>query len=109
MPLFLEGVSTHQKSLGNQKEEIFINYVGNKDKCLKWNNAYFNKNQLDLANKEKYKQLGYVKEEQKQLKHVSKFKNVDDILENLDIKRIEKPKAQNIEYTQEELLAMLKN
>ena len=73
-----------------------INYVGNKEKCLKWNNAYFNKNQLDLANKEKYKQLGYVKEEPKQLEYVSEFKSVDDILENLEIKRIEKPKVHNI-------------
>ena len=34
VPLFLEGISTHQNSLGNQKEEILINYVGNKEKCL---------------------------------------------------------------------------
>lgn len=109
VPLFLEGISTHQNSLLNQKEEILINYIGNKEKCLKWNNAYFNKNKLDLANKEKYKQLGYIKKEPKQLEYVSEFKNVDDILENLVIKRYKKPKVQNIEYTQEELLRMLKN
>ena len=95
--------------MGNQKEEILINYVGNKEKCLKWNNAYFNKNKSDLANKEKYKQLGYVTEEPKQLESVSEFKSINNILENLEIKRIEKPKLQNIEYTQEELLAILKN
>lgn len=106
VPLFLEGIATHQNSLGNQKEEILINYVGNKEKCLKWNNAYFNKNQIDLANKEKYKQLGYVKEEPKQLEHASEFKSVDDILENLEIKRIEKPNKTGIEYTQEQLLKM---
>ena len=109
VPLFLEGIATHQNSLGSKKEELIINYIGNKEKCLKWNNAYFNKNQLDLCNKEKYKQLGYVTEEPKQLECVSEFKNVDDILENLDIKRQEKQKVQNIEYTQEELLEMLKN
>ncbi len=109
VPLFLEGIATHQNSLGNQKEEIMINYVGNKEKCIKWNNAYYNKNQIDMINKEKYKQLGYVTEEPKQLEYVSEFKGVDDILENLEIKRIEKPKVNHIEYTQEQLLAMLKN
>lgn len=106
VPLFLEGIATHQNSLGNQKEEIIINYVGNKEKCLKWNNAYYNKNQIDMVNKEKYKQLGYVTEETKQLEYVNDFKNVEDILESLEIKRIEKPIKTRIEYTQEQLLKM---
>ena len=106
VPLFLEGIATHQNSLGNNKEEIAINYVGNKDKCLKWNNAYYNKNQIDMVNKEKYKQLGYVTEEPKKLEYVNDFKNVEDILESLEIKRIEKPIKTGIEYTQEQLLKM---
>ena len=106
VPLFLEGIATHQNSLGNNKEEIAINYVGNKDKCFKWNNAYYNKNQIDMVNKEKYKQLGYVTEEPKKLEYVNDFKNVEDILESLEIKRIEKPIKTGIEYTQEQLLKM---
>ena len=106
VPLFLEGIATHQNSLGNNKEEIAINYVGNKEKCLKWNNAYYNKNQIDMVNKEKYKQLGYITEEPKKLEYVNDFKNVEDILESLEIKRIEKPIKTGIEYTQEQLLKM---
>lgn len=108
VPLFLEGIATHNNSLGSQKEELKICYVGNEEKCKKWNLAYYNKNQLDLVNKEKIKQLGYVTEEPKQIEHIAEFKSVDDILEVLEVKRIEKPKKTGIEYTQEQLKQMIK-
>jgi hypothetical protein len=109
VPLFLEGIATHNNSLGNQKEELKICYVGNEEKCKKWNLAYYNKNQLDLVNKEKVKQLGFVKEEPKQIEHIAEFKSADEIIEVLEVKRIEKPKKTGIEYTQEQLKQMIIN
>ena len=109
VPLFLEGIGTHSNSLSNEKEILSINYIGNKEKCLKWNQVYYNRNQLDNVNKEKYKQLGFIKEEVQQIEYNSEFKSVDDILESLEIKRIEKPVKSGIEYTQEELKNKLKD
>lgn len=108
VPLFLEGIATHSNGLGNQEERIEICYVGNEEKCKKWNLVYFNKNKLELTNKEKAKQLGFIQEEKPQIEYVQEFKTVDDIIGSLEIKRIEKPKVHKIEYTKEELLNMLK-
>ena len=117
VPLFLEGIATHQNSLGNQKEEILINYVGNKEKCLKWNNAYYNKNQIELTNKEKYKQLGYVENfktvefDKEENEKILEFKNktAEEITQSLGISVVEKRKKTGIEYSKEDLLKMLNN
>ena len=80
VPLFLEGIGTHSNGLNSVEEILNISYVGNKEKCLKWNQAYYNRNQLDNVNKDKYIKLGYVSEESPQIEYNSNFKNVDDVL-----------------------------
>lgn len=119
VPLFLEGSTTHQNGLMGFSEEVKVNYIGNKEKCIKWNNAYYNKNQIEAVNKDKYEKLGFIpiqvlqiedlsKEELEDLEKI-KNKTAREITESLGIEIIEKPKKTGIIRTKKELIEMLKN
>ncbi len=119
VPLFLEGSTTHQNGLMGFSEEVKVNYIGNKEKCLKWNNAYYNKNQIEAVNKDKYEKLGFIpiqilqiedlsKEELEDLEKI-KNKTAREITESLGIEIIENPKKTGIIRTKKELIEMLKS
>ncbi len=61
IPLFLTGKSSFSNERNGQEDDIKISYVGNKEKCIGWNIAYYNKNKECLINHDKYIQLGFEK------------------------------------------------
>lgn len=106
VPIFLEGIATNQNDNKGVKQEIKINYIGDKNKCLQWNKSYANKNEFCIENQDKYIKLGI---ETKQIEY-QESSNVEEgkrIIEELKCEEVKKEHAR-VEYTQEQLLKMLK-
>ena len=113
VPLLLQGIAQSTNEGVEFREGIEyeekVNYIGNKQKCLAWNKAYFNKNQNCLINKSNYQLLGYT--EKPLIEHVCALDSVNGVgiaEELVNEHREEMKKPTGIEYSQEQLLKMIR-
>lgn len=113
IPIFLTGISSNSNESNGIEESFQIEYIGNEEKCKKWTELYFNKNNCELLNQKKYIQLGYKQQETLQIEQSkSPIKSVNELIEDLteefgSLKQVKKQLI-GIEYTQGELLGMVK-
>ena len=116
IPIYLEGVSTHTNELNGIEEDIKIEYIGDEEKCKKWITAYFSKNPQEKLNYNKYLSLGFdvpkleMSEPIKQLENtqITTKEMLMEAIENINENKIVRKAPKGIEYTQEQLLKMLK-
>lgn len=111
IPIYLEGAKTHLNSLQGIEEQTTIKYIGNEQKCLQWNLAYFKKNPTEQLNNDKFVKLGYKQNEILQIESNSEINTKEKLMQEVEKLGLTKKvsyKKTGIEYTKEEIKKMIK-